>query len=171
MKTKVRITEHPFNLSEYRFFYIDILTKRFPGGISSSLTVAGTISFQTDISRNDDSKPWYGLTYVLSTDTVKHIHEMAKIAAFIEKNAYSNVQPFEIFSLLNAEQHIIYNGDFIPVSWKGRNAYKVIRENDGGLWTIIYAVNEIMAIKQAEKLKLQFPYTVVLLEENILKNL
>lgn len=152
MKTKVRLIENGYNNQQFfRNLDIQILDKQYPDSkISDTLTVIGSITFQTDRDRESTQSPWYGMTYVINTDNFEHIAKMAKLARFIKIHSDAfNLQPNELLLLIGAEKHIIHFGDFLPESCSGMCYFKVFR--NGNFYRKIIAPNEILAQKQLKK--------------------
>ena len=160
MKTKVRIQQKS---ETYRHLYIQVLVNRYAK--SDWLEVAGTITFQAGLSPktiegNLDSdfgvkysvkeiEPWYALTYVVSTDKPSHLTYMAKLANYIKINSDYRLQPKELLQIIGAEEHILYNTDFLPKSWIGRYAYSAY--NADKLYSTIYAKNDVLAEKELKR--------------------
>ncbi len=149
MKTKIRITESGTQ-NGYKHLVIDILEPRYKG--ARYLEPIGHISFQMTVG--DEKQEWYGMKFIIETDNEDYIEKMAKLAKFIKKNRTGyNSQPDEIKLIIGAEEHIYLDSEFIPVSDKGKNIYKVIR--DGSLYDKITATNEIIAQKILDKQKIR----------------
>jgi hypothetical protein len=144
MKTKIRVQE--FSKAPYGHMSIQILAPRYRDSVF--LEPIGQITFQRNINESN----WYGMRFVIETDKVAPIKKMAVLAAFIKKNSEWSAQPKEIMHLIGAEEHVIFESEFIPVSDKGKNLYNVIL--NGGLYSRIVAANEIIAQKALAKLKL-----------------
>jgi hypothetical protein len=150
MKTKIRIQHTEGNAlgAKYKHMYIQILAERYKG--ARYLQPMGEITFQAN---TDEPDRWYGMTFKLETDNDEYIERMAKIAKFIKKNRSDyNAQPSEILLLIGAQEHIHFDGEFIPVSDKGKNIYRVIQS--GHLYDKITAPNEIIAQKILDKKKI-----------------
>lgn len=148
MKTKVRTIDGGYNnRSDCRNYEIQILDKRYPSfKDTTTLTVIGSITFQTDRAHEQTPYPWYGLTYVINTDDPEHIAKMAKLARFIKTNTdSSNPQPQDILLIIGAELHLAHRGDFIPESYRGMKYYKVFR--NGAHYRSIIAASDTIANK------------------------
>jgi hypothetical protein len=144
MKTKVRTQVS--NDGTYNLMHIQILTPRYSG--ARYLEPMGQITFQS----NKDLV-WYGMKFVIETDNVEYIKKMLAIAQYIKQNRSGfDAQPDEIKLLIGAEEHIIFDSEFIPVSDKGLNIYRVVRA--GSLYDKITAPNEIVAQKKLDKMKI-----------------
>lgn len=173
MKTKIRIQTS--DSGNYEHYYIQILTRAYPSSKHSrSLHVAGTIHWQATKGENRPDY-WYGLSYKIETDygRPEDIAYMAKLAKHIHENTYHNVQPAELIQVIGGEEYI-NRGEFIPASYVGRTVFQVKQAN-GEVWTLLYAVNEILAKKDFEaRIKtgeFQTGYTLVPTNEIVESNL
>lgn len=146
MKTKIRTQEsESINVGhkDYKHLHIQILTERYKG--ARYLEPIGEITFQYTVG-DPDNYGWYGMRFKIDTDKTEYIKKMAKLAEFIKQNRSGHsVQPDEIKRLIGAEEHIHFDQEFIPITDKGKNIYKVIIE--GSLYDKITAPNEIIAQK------------------------
>jgi len=146
MKTKIR-TQESQTQNGFKHLHIQILTERYKG--SRYLEPIGEITFQMTVG-DPQGYHWYGMNFVINTDNVEYIKKMAKLAEFIKKNRSGhNAQPDEIKQLIGAEEHILFDQEFIPISDKGKSIFRVIRE--GSLYDKITAPNEIIAQKILDK--------------------
>jgi hypothetical protein len=146
MKTPVRKTVHNSTAGPYNLMYIEILVPRYEG--TNYLEPAGVITFQQNIG--EDS--WYGLTFKVETDSVKHMDKMTKLAKLIKKSFSYDVQPKQILDLIGADEHVHYQSDFISTSKNGQNYYKVIVNGD--YYKSIIAPSDKVAIKEMTKLNI-----------------
>src|ERR1044072_7790159 len=127
--TKVRTIKQHFNGNQYRHYYIEILDKKYTSFESKTLDIIGTISWQTDLERENNVNKWYGMTFKVETSEPDHLLKMGKLAKFIKENKSWDSQPEEILQLIEAKQYFRFGFDFIPVEWIGRIRFKVY---DGG---------------------------------------
>ena len=149
MKTKIRIQESVGQTGSYGHMAIQILTERYKG--ARYLEPMGEITFQKNINSFD--KHWYAMNFVINTSNYAHIKGMAKLAKFILNNRSGyNAQPDEIIKLIGGVEHVVFDSEFIPVSDKGKNIYRVFRE--GNLYDKITAPNIIIAEGIMNKLKI-----------------
>lgn len=151
MKTAIRTfisNPESFNGTDgkFQFMHIQILD----GQNENNLTPIGEIIFQMTVG-DPKGYRWYGIQYYVKTDKFEHLKKMAKLAEFIRKNSNWDSQPDEIKHLIGAQEHIHFEGMFIPVSDNGKNIYKVME--NGEYYTNIIAVNDIMFQKIVDKRK------------------
>ena len=146
MKTKIRIQESDaFAISmsndKFKHYCIQILTERYKS--SRYLEPIGQISFQMTVA--EPQNEWYGMRFIIDTDKAKYIQKMATLAKIIKTNrsGYS-AQPKEIIELIGGVEHVHFNSEFIPVTDKGKNIYKVMSESGNFIDTVI-AQNEDVA--------------------------
>jgi hypothetical protein len=145
MKTKIRTQE--YSQGAYGHMSIQVLTPRYGG--SKYLEPMGQITFQ----KNAGESNWYGMRFVIETDNASYIKKMAALAEYIKKNRSDwSAQPEEIKHLIGAEEHVLFDSEFIPVSDKGKSLFQVIL--NGSLYSKIVAANEITAQKIMSKMKL-----------------
>lgn len=141
MKTAIRIiTDFSGN---YDHFYIQVLTnQKYP-------TVAGYIHWQGN--KEDKGNNWYSRSYTVENGKLEYLQYMAKVAKVIEDNCYYSAQPSEIINLIGGVEYFSANliCGLYPVSSKGMNVYKVIRNNSH--YTTIIAANKIVATKLLAK--------------------
>jgi hypothetical protein len=170
MKTKVRIIIKDEGM--YKHFIINVLYNRFKD--SSYLEIAGNLTWQTDtetLSNSERRDKWYALNYKIESDRLEHFEYMIKLIRYIDKNAYHNIQPNEMLNLIGAEEYVIHNYDFVPVSYSGMNLYDIIdlNKDTDNVWTRIYAPNDIVANKETDKLseKNNTTYNYKLKEERV----
>lgn len=155
MKTKIRTQESSGGLntfgreSVYGHMTIQILAHRYSG--ARYLEPMGEITFQRNL--NEPDKSWYAMNFVINTSNYDHIKGMAKIAKLIlnQRSGYS-AQPEEIIQLIGGVEHVNFDSEFIPVSDKGKNIYRVIRE--GSLYDKITAKTEKIAQNILDKKKI-----------------
>lgn len=149
MKTKIRTQESNNSDGKYGHMTIQILAPRYTG--ARYLEPMGEITFQRNLYETD--KSWYAMNFVINTSNYNHIKGMAKIAKIIlnHRSGY-RAQPDEIIKLIGGVEHIHFDGEFIPVSDKGKNIYKVIRE--GSLYDKITAKNVVIAEGIMDKMKI-----------------
>ena len=153
MKTKIRTQESQIHSditrSLYKHMHIQILTERYKG--ARYLEPMGEITFQLTVG--DPDQRWYAMNFVINTSNVEYIEKMAKLAKFIKQNrSHHDAQPDEIKQLIGAEEHVHFDGEFVPVSDKGKKIFKVIKA--GSLYDKITAANEIIAQKILDKKKI-----------------
>ena len=141
MKTAIRIQQHQDN--GYNHMTFQILDMTFAGTISS----IGHISFQQ--SAGEGENHWYGLTYNVKTSKEGDLLKMAKLAKLINKSSSWNAQPDEIKKIIGAEEYVVYNHDFYPVSANGQNLYNLMM--NGQLYSRVYARDDKEAQKKAKK--------------------
>jgi len=151
MKTKIRIQTGVSSAlgANYLHYVIDILVERFKG--SRYLEPAGQITFQAN---HNDPNNWYGIHYSCDTDKSRYIEKMASIAKFISTNKSGyDAQPDEIIKLIGGQEHIFFDGEFIPKSDNGKKIFRVIKQ--GSLYEKITAVDETQAKKLLSKKKIE----------------
>ena len=136
--------------------HIEILSPRYGG--TDYLEPIGTITFQQTVG--EDS--WYGMRFEISTNDVKHLEQMTKLAKFIKKNAW-DATPEKVLEIIGADEHVIFEGDFISTSKNGQGLYKVIA--NGGHYSNITASSEGMAWRKLKKLNIAG--AVILFHKNI----
>lgn len=153
MKTKVRViktADYAINQhAQYEHFNIEVLAapnKLYP----ESLTTVCTISFQGTIAeRGTRENYWYAphieLRHDLGSRTVGSIASVLKLAKYIEANSEYDIQPEQLLLLIGADKYI-YDGDYIPESYKGLCRYQVM-DGNGRYYSRIYAANNIVAEK------------------------
>lgn len=147
MKTKLRIQESSTNAlgAKFGIMSIQILTERYRG--ARYLEPMGEITFQKTLG---ESGGWYAMHFVVNTDNAGYIDKIAKLAKFIKQNRSSHsAQPDEIIQLIGGQEHVYFDGEFVPVSDKGKSLFKVILT--GNLYDRITAPNEIIAQKILDK--------------------
>jgi len=146
MKTPVRTTVHQSTAGPYNLMYIEILVPRYGG--NNHLEPAGMITFQQTIGENS----WYGLSFKVETDNVKHLENMTKLAKLIKKNFSYDVQPQQILEFIGADEHVFYESDFVSKSKNGQSLYRVIAS--GGHYTDIIAPDYKVANKMLKRLNI-----------------
>ena len=156
MKTKIRaeISNSHAMGCVYRHMNIQILTGRYNRKDVRHLETMGTITFQANVHEPDN---WYAMKFVIETDKPDYIKRMAQLAKFIkDKRSDYNAQPKEILELIGAEEHILFDGEFFPVSYKGKTIYDVMLFGNSHYTTIV-ADDEASAQKILDKMKLDKP--------------
>jgi hypothetical protein len=150
MKTKVRIIKGQDRYSIYSHLEFQILRERWHD--SHYLEPYTSITWQTggmDVT-SPSYKQWYAFRHVVETDQVDRIAYALTIAKHISKNCgYDEKTPENILKVLNAEIHVYYDGNYLPVSWNGYNSYKI--NCDGKHYTTLYAKNEKALVKLFDK--------------------
>lgn len=146
MKTPVRI-QHSNAQGMYYIMHIDILSPRYGG--HDHLEPIGTITFQQTIGEND----WYGMSFEVSTDSVEKLKKFTKVAAFIAKNTDYKTQPEEVLKLIGADEHKVFDHDFVSKSKIGQRHYKVM-VNGNQHYKNIIAKDDQDANKQLKKLNI-----------------
>ncbi len=134
MKTPVRTTVVKSQTGEYNLMKIEILSSRY-GGINH-LEPIGMITFQQTVG--EDS--WYGISFDIRTDRISNLKKFTKLAEFIDNNTDYRTQPDELKELIGADEHVVYESDFVSKSKDGQNLYKVIAQ--GGHYSNIIAPND-----------------------------
>jgi hypothetical protein len=156
MKTKTRTTvsnSHAMGCV-YRHMHIQVLTGRYNRKDVRHLETMGTITFQANVHEPDN---WYGMSFVIETDKPDYIKRMAQLAKFIkDKRSDYNAQPKEILEIIGAEEHIVFDGEFFPASYKGKTIYDVMLFGNS-LYSTIVADDEASAQKILDKMKLDKP--------------
>lgn len=149
MKTKIRIQEYKSQNGTYGHMSIQVLGPRYKD--SKYLEPMGQITFQRNLNEPDNK--WYGMRFIIETDNVDYIKKMAAIAEHIKKNRSDwSAQPEEIKHLIGAEEYVLFDSEFIPVSDKGKSLFRVIY--NGSLYSKIVAANEVVAQKIMSKMNL-----------------
>jgi hypothetical protein len=143
MKTSVRTTVRKSQTENYNRMSIEILSPRFFG----YLEPIGVITFQQTVG--EDS--WYGMRFEISTSDAKHIQQMAKLANFIKKKVW-DATPDKVLELIGADEHVVYESDFVSLSKNGQNLYRVIAQ--GGHYKDIIAPDDKTADKILKKLNI-----------------
>lgn len=146
MKTPVRTTVHRSQSGAYNMMYLEILVPRYRG--TNYLEPAGTISFQQNIG--EDS--WYGMNFEIRTNNISHLKKFAKLAEFVKKNSDYTIQPDKLKELIGADEHSMFEGDFVSLRKSGQNFYKVIA--NGGYYKGLIAPDDEKAKKQLDKLNI-----------------
>lgn len=147
MKIKARITKCKSQSLPYNHLYIEVLTGRYNSKDSNNLEPIGHISFQQNIGEDR----WYGMSFVVQTDSPKYLLMMAKIGQYIlDKRSGWDAQPEEIKTLLNIEEYVHYDQDFVPVSANEKLIFKVYTPN-GTYHSKIYAEDTTKAVRLANK--------------------
>ena len=149
MQTAIRIIEQQYNGSEYRHYFLQILTKRM---YSDNFEPAGLIKWQQDKKHEAEGREWYAKQFVIETDSIKHIKLMAKVAQLIDENCSYDAQPNEVFKVLGGVEYFHSDFDFIAKSKIGESFYKVMKNAE--YYSSIIAPNEIVANKLLAKKKL-----------------
>jgi hypothetical protein len=144
MKTPVRIQYS--NSIGYEIMHIEILVPRFGG--NDIFEPAGTITFQ----RSTPENYWYGMSFNISTDRILTLKKFTKLAEFVAKNSNWDSQPADVLKLIGADEHRIFNNDFVSVSKMGQNTYKMIV--NGSHYKNIIADSYESAEKQMKKHKI-----------------
>jgi len=145
MKTKVRITKDCTG-DTYRHLFIAFLTPCSWSDNPFSLDVVMTISFQSDTEKTY----WYGMNVNISTDRVEYIEQAVKIL----KEIYAKCEtksPAEIIAVLNSEQYVYRNGNYLPVNMHGTNEYLIKRNGEG--YKVFYAFGSNAVTKEIYKLQ------------------
>lgn len=160
MRTPVRTTVIKSQTGEYNLMHIEILSPRF-GGKDYYLEPIGMITFQQTVGENS----WYGRSFEVRTDNINKLKKFTKLADFVSKNTDYSTQPYKLKELIGADEHVVFEGDFVSVSKDGQSLYKVIV--NGGHYRNIIASSEKLAQKQLDKLNianstLEFSKLVVL---------
>jgi hypothetical protein len=150
MKTKVRIIRT--NCREiYNQLYLQVLQ---PKRYGKYLEKAFEITFQTGTDSNDPEdrlkKIWYAYKIEVQTDDPSHLQYALRIAKMIQnKLDYDHKTPQDILNLLNAELYVFYDGDYLPMSLNGSNAYRIYKNDQ---WYTTYYVKTMeQACKLMEK--------------------
>lgn len=147
MKIKARITQTKSQSLPYNHLYIEVLTGRYNPKDSDNLETIGHISFQQTVGEDR----WYGMSFEVRTDKPKYLLMMAKIGQFIlDKRSNWDAQPEEIKTLLNIEEYVHYDQDFVPVSANEKFIFKVYTPN-GSYHSKIYAKDSAEAVRLANK--------------------
>jgi hypothetical protein len=146
MRTPVRTTVIKSQTGEYNLMHIEILSPRY-GGIDY-LEPIGMITFQQTVGENS----WYGRSFEVKTDNIAKLKKFTKLADFVSKNTDYGTQPYKLKELIGADEHVIFESDFVSVSKDGQSLYKVI-VNDGHYRNII-APDEKKAQKILDKLNI-----------------
>lgn len=144
MKTPVRIQYS--NSNGYRIMHIEILVPRFGG--NDNLEPAGTITFQQSTPENY----WYGMSFNISTDRIAILKKFTKLAEIVAKNTNWDSQPQDVLKLIGADEHKVFDHDFVSKSKIGQRQYKVM-VNGNQHYKNIIARNDQDANKQLKKLK------------------
>lgn len=146
MKTPVRI--HQLNShGTYKLMHIEILSPRYRG--NDFLEPIGTITFQQTIGEDN----WYGMSFEVSTDSVEKLKKFTKVAAFIAKNTDYKTQPDEVLKLIGADEHKVFDHDFVSKSKVGQRHYKVM-VNGNQHYKNIIARDDQDAKRQLKKLNI-----------------
>ena len=150
MKTKVRITPNVKGPQDnYSHFYIDLLKARYEN--SDYLEIYGTISFQKGGIENFDQ--WYGMSLECRSDNAQDFLLCAKVMQTI--HAYrdsSSPQPKEVLNIIGAQEHVSYQGRFLPITYNGYKVFNVLTE-EKKIYTRIFAPTEALADKIRVKRK------------------
>lgn len=104
------------------------------------------------------------MRFEISTSDAKHIQQMAKLANFIKKKVW-DATPDKVLELIGADEHVVYESDFVSLSKNGQNLYRVIAQ--GGHYKGIIAPDDKTAENILKKLNiagstLEFSKVVVL---------
>ena len=142
MKTKVRITKR-WN-GKYKEMLIQFLTP-YSDSSTRTLRPACTLNFLNDNKANY----WFGPRMVVDTDRSADCFLAAKIMKVVESIYCTEQTPDNILAQLNAEEHVCIEGEYLPITLNGGNAYNLFRNEQ--LYTTIYAHNHWEAVKMAEK--------------------
>jgi acetoin utilization deacetylase AcuC-like enzyme len=127
--------------------HIEILFPRYGG--NEYFEPIGTITFQQTIGEDK----WYGMTFNISTDNVTKLKKFTKVAEFIGKNTNHDSQPDEVLKLIGADEHTLFEGDFVSKSKIGQRKYKVM-VNDNEHYKNIIARSDEDAEKQLKRLEI-----------------
>jgi len=127
--------------------HIEILSPRYRG--NDFLEPIGTITFQQTIGEDN----WYGMSFEVSTDSVEKLKKFTKVAEFIAKNTDYKTQPEEVLKLIGADEHKIFDHDFVSKSNIGQRTYKVM-VNGNQHYKNIIAKDDQDANKQLKKLNI-----------------
>jgi len=125
--------------------HIEILSPRYGG--TDYLEPIGMITFQQTIG--EDS--WYGMNFEIRTDNINKLKKFTKVAEFIGKNTNYDSQPKEVLELIGADEHALFEGDFVSKSKIGQRLYKVMIGSSQHYKNIIARSDED-ATKQLNKL-------------------
>lgn len=125
MKTPVRISSHFSTHGPYEIMVIDILTQKFKDSKTDYLEPCGQITFQRNLKDTLPDGCWYGMTFKIETDKPEYIQKMASLSKKISKNSSWDSQPNDILEIINADEHKLFNGEFISKSKEGFRFYKV----------------------------------------------
>lgn len=146
MKTPVRTTVHRSTAGPYNIMYIEILVPRYGG--ADYLEPAGMITFQQTIG--EDS--WYGMNFEIRTDSVSKLKKFTKLVEFVKKNTDYTVQPDKLKELIGADEHSLFENDFVSLGKNGQKFYKVMAQ--GGYYKGLIAPDDKRAQKQLDKLNI-----------------
>jgi hypothetical protein len=127
--------------------HIDILSPRYGG--NDYFEPIGTITFQQTVGEDK----WYGMTFNISTDNVAKLKKFTKLAEFIGKNTSHDSLPAEVLKLIGADEHTLFEGDFVSKSKIGQRKYKVMIGGSQHYKNIIARSDED-ANKQLKKLNI-----------------
>ena len=157
MKTAIRT--QIAKSSNYSIMHIEILSPRYGG--NDYFEPIGTITFQQTVGE----ERWYAMNFVVHTSNIKHLEKVTKLAKFISKNSDYNSQPDDIKKLIGADEHVVYECDFVSKSKIGEKLFKIVVE--GNHYTNIIAkteaeANRILKKKNIANAKLEFLKVVVL---------